>query len=124
LSGALVATTRGIGADVLMGTGGVPEGVTAACAVKASRGAMLGRLAPQNDEERTAIKKAGFQIGQVLTCNELVSSEYVFFAATGITNGPLLNGVEFHGSRAKTHSLIIRGERGIHRTLKTEHMLV
>jgi fructose-1,6-bisphosphatase II len=122
-SGALIATTPGIGADVLMGVGGVPEGVTAAFAVKASRGAMLGRLAPQSDEERAAIKAAGINIGQVLTCDELVSSNSTFFAATGITDGSLLNGVEFHGKRAKTYSLILRGETGIRRMLHTQHFL-
>ena len=122
-SGALIAATPGVGADVLMGVGGVPEGVTAACAVKASRGAMLGRLAPQSDEERAAIKAAGLDVGKVLTCDELVSSKYIFFAATGVTDGPLLGGVEFHGRRAKTYSLILRGETGIHRMLHTEHYL-
>lgn len=122
-SGALITATPGIGADVLMGVGGVPEGVTAACAVKAAKGAMLGRLAPQSDEERAAIKAAGLDIGKVLTCDELISSNYIFFAATGITDGPLLKGVEYHGQRAKTHSLILRGETGVYRLLHAEHFL-
>lgn len=122
-SGALIAATPGIGADVLMGAGGVPEGVTAACAVKAARGAMLGRLAPQSDAERAAIKAAGLDVRKVLTCDELVSSNYIFFAATGITDGPLLKGVEYHGGRAKTHSLILRGETGVYRFLHAEHFL-
>jgi len=122
-SGALIAATTGIGADVLMGTGGVLEGVLAACAVKANRGAMLGRLAPQSEKERNAIKEVDINTKQVLTCDELVSSKYIFVAATGITNGPLLGGVEFHGKRAKSHSLILRGETGIHRIMKTEHIL-
>jgi fructose-1,6-bisphosphatase II len=84
---------------------------------------MLGRLAPQSDEERAAIKAAGINIGQVLTCDELVSSNSTFFAATGITDGSLLNGVEFHGKRAKTYSLILRGETGIRRMLHTQHFL-
>ncbi len=122
-SGALIAATPGISADVLMGVGGVPEGVTAACAVKAAKGAMLGRLAPQSDEERAAIKAAGLDSGKVLTCDELVSSSSIFFAATGITDGPLLKGVEYHGRRAKTHSLILRGETGVYRSLYAEHFL-
>ncbi len=122
-SGALIAATPRSGADVLMGVGGVPEGVTAACAVKASRGAMLGRLAPQSEAERAAIQAAGLDLGQVLTCDELVSSKYVFFAATGITDGPLLPGVEYHGRRAITPSLIVRGETGVHRMLRAEHVI-
>lgn len=123
IAAALIAATEGIGADIFMGVGGVLEGVISACAVKANRGAMLGRLAPQSEEERTAIKSAGIDIKRVLTCDEIVSSKYIFLAATGITNGPLLGGVEFHGKRAKSNSLILRGETGINRIMKTVHIL-
>jgi hypothetical protein len=71
-AGALIAATPQAGADVLMGVGGVPEGVTAACAVKALGGGMLGCLSPQSDEEREAIDAAGLSTTQILTCNELV----------------------------------------------------
>ncbi len=122
-AGALIAATPGTGADVLMGIGGVPEGVAAACAVKAIRGGMLGRLAPQSEEERSAIEAAGLNVKQVLTCNELVSSGQIFFAATGVTDGPLLNGVEYHGREARAHSLLIRSETGVRRIIHTEYRL-
>ncbi len=120
-TGALVAVTPNTGADILMGIGGVPEGVTAACAVKAMKGAMLGRIAPQSNEERLAIEAAGLNINQILTCNELVASDKIFFAATGVTHGPLLKGVQYLGKKAKTHSLVIRGQTGTRRMIHTEY---
>lgn len=120
-SGALIAATSAVGADVLMGIGGVPEGVTAACAVKAIGGAMLGRLAPQSEEERLAIESAQLDVHQILTCDQLVTSNQIYFAATGVTDGMLLQGVQYHGTVAKTNSLIIRCETGITRTLQTTH---
>jgi fructose-1,6-bisphosphatase II len=122
-AGALIAATPRTKVDVLMGVGGVPEGVTAACAVKALRGAMLGRLAPQSDEERLAIQMAGLSTKQILTSNELISSKRVFFVATGVTDGPLLVGVEYHGAEARTHSLLIRGETGVRRVIYAEHLI-
>ncbi len=122
-AGALIAATSGLGADVLMGIGGVPEGVAAACAVKALRGGMLGRLAPQSEEERAAIEAAGLDVRQVLTCNQLVSTDQIVFAATGVTDGPLLGGVEYHGHMAKTHSLMIRSETAVRRIIHAEYYL-
>jgi fructose-1,6-bisphosphatase II len=120
-AGALIAATPQAGADVLMGIGGVPEGVTAACAVKAMGGGMLGRLAPQSEEERAAIAAAQLSTKQTLTCHELVSSNQIFFVATGITHGPLLAGVQYQGNEATTHSLVIRGETGTRRLIQTKH---
>ena len=122
-AGALIAATAHVGADVLMGIGGVPEGVTAACAVKAMGGAMLGRLAPQSPEEKEAIQTAGLDLDKVLTCDELVSSNQIFFAATGITHGPLLNGVRYRGHEASTHSLLIRCETKVRRMIQAEHSI-
>jgi fructose-1,6-bisphosphatase II len=82
---------------------------------------MLGRLAPQSEEERAAIRDAGFDTRKTLTCDELVSSQQVFFAATGITSGVLLSGVQYSGNRAKTHSMVIRGETGTRRIIHTEY---
>ncbi|MFN8454563.1 MAG: class II fructose-bisphosphatase [Anaerolineae bacterium] len=121
--GALVAATPGVSADVLMGIGGVPEGVTAACAVRAMGGAMLGRLSPQSQNERAALEAAGLDTRRILTCDELVTSPQVLFAATGVTEGPLLGGVEYHGATAKTHSLLIGGETNIRRLIRAEHTL-
>ena len=122
-AGALIAATPGTGADMLMGVGGVPEGVTAACAVRAMRGAMLGRLAPQSKEELDAVKAAGLDTKRILTSDELVASDRIFFAATGITEGPLLAGVKYHGTMAKTQSLLIRSETGTRRLIHTEHIV-
>lgn len=122
-AGALIAATLDVGADLLMGIGGVPEGVTAACAVKALGGGMLGRLAPQSDEERVALEAAGLDTKRILRCDELVSSNQIFFAATGVTDGVLLAGVEYHGRAARTHSLLIRCETGVRRMIHAEHTL-
>jgi len=121
-AGALVAATPHVGADILMGIGGVAEGVTAACAVKAMGGAMLGRLAPQSGEEREAIESAGLDMNRILTCDELVTSNQIFIAATGVTHGPLLDGVRYRGQEAETHSLLIRSETGTRREIRAEHI--
>jgi fructose-1,6-bisphosphatase II len=120
-SGALVAATPHTGADILMGIGGVAEGATAACAVRALGGAMLGRLAPQSEAEYQAVKKAGLDTKRIVMCNELISSQKIFFAATGITSGVLLKGVEYRGNEAETHSLVIRGETGTLRLIDTHY---
>lgn len=122
-AGALIAATPNTGADALMGIGGVPEGVTAACAVKAMGGGMLGRLCPQSSEEENAIKEAGIDKNRILTCNELVNSTQIFLAATGVTHGPLLDGVQYWGNQAKTHSLLIRCETSTRRMIHAEHVI-
>lgn len=121
--GAIMAATYDSGVDLLMGIGGVPEGVIAACAVKAVGGGMLGRLAPQSDEERAAIQGAGLDTKQILTCHELVSSNEIFFAATGITQGALLSGVRYRGNLAETESLVLRAETGTRRVIHAEHLI-
>jgi fructose-1,6-bisphosphatase II len=123
IAGALLAATPDTGVDVLMGVGGVPEGVIAACAVKAIGGGMLGRLAPQSPEENGAIKAAGLDIKQILTCDQLVISDEIFFAATGITDGSLLPGVRYRGDRAQAHSLVLRCETNSRRTILAEHVV-
>jgi fructose-1,6-bisphosphatase II len=123
ITGALLAATRASNVDVMMGIGGVTEGLISACAVKAMGGAMLGRLAPQSEGELDAIREDGFELGQILTCDELVSGDVVFFAATGITDGPLLSGVSYHGNRASTNSMILRGETRTRRIVHAEHRL-
>jgi fructose-1,6-bisphosphatase II len=121
--GALMAASPHGSVDVMMGTGGVPEGVLAACAAKAMAGGMLGRLFPQSVEEQEAVRAAGLDTRQILTCSELVSSNEVFFAATGITDGSLLSGVHYHGDEAETESLVLRGETGTRRFIRAEHRL-
>jgi fructose-1,6-bisphosphatase II len=121
IAGAFLAASLRSGVDILMGVGGVPEGVIAACAVKAKGGAMLGRLAPQSAEEQDIIMSSGLDARQTLTCNELISSNEIFFAVTGITDGPVLAGVRYHGSTAKTESLVLRCETSSRRQIYTEH---
>lgn len=121
--GALMASIPGSGVDLMMGIGGTPEGVIAACAVRALGGAMLGRLAPQRDAEREAIAASGIDAQRVLTEDDLVRSEDVFFAATGITDGVLLTGVRYTREGATTESVVIRGRSGTRRTVHAHHQL-
>jgi fructose-1,6-bisphosphatase II len=123
VTGALLAASREGAIDLLMGIGGVKEGLISACAVKALGGAMLGRLAPQSERELDAIQAAGLDVAEVMTLENLVKGEGVFFAATGITDGPLLTGVRFRGNRATTHSMILRGETRTRRMIEAEHLL-
>lgn len=119
--GALLAAMPGNGVDLLMGTGGTTEGVVAACAVKAIGGAIFGRLNPQSEDERREILEAGLDTKKVFSSDELVSSDDVFFAATGITDGLLLRGVHYHGNGATTNSLVLRGKSGVRRQVYTDH---
>lgn len=121
VAGALMAASPDIAVDALMGIGGVPEGVIAACAVKAMKGGMLGRLAPQSDKEWTSVRHAALDTDQILTCHEMVFSDEIFFSATGITRGSLLAGVRYHGTEARTESLVLRCETGTRRTVHAEH---
>jgi fructose-1,6-bisphosphatase II len=121
--GALQAATADSGVDLLMGVGGVSEGVIAACAIKALGGGMLGRLAPQSDEERQAVEAAGLDRRQILTCDQLVNSNEIFFAATGITEGALMAGVRYRGDMAVTESLLLRSESGTRRFMHAEHLV-
>ncbi|MBZ0159941.1 class II fructose-bisphosphatase [Candidatus Methylomirabilis sp.] len=121
VAGALMAATPGSGVDILMGIGGTPEGVIAACAVRALGGAMLGQLAPQKPGEREALLAAGLDINRVLTERDLVSSDDVFFAATGITDGLLMQGVRYTDGGSTTHSIVMRGKSRTRRTIQAEH---
>jgi fructose-1,6-bisphosphatase II len=123
IAGALMAAYPGSGVDLLMGIGGVAEGVIAACAVNALGGTMLGRLAPQSREELAAVQAAGQDINRVLNGGELVRSDQIFFAATGITDGLLLSGVRYQGPEAETNSLVLRSETGTRRIMRTVHRL-
>jgi fructose-1,6-bisphosphatase II len=123
ISGALLAATGQKGVDIMMGVGGVPEGLAAACAVKALGGAMLGRLAPQSETEAEAVREAGLDTRRILSQAEIVTSQNVLFAATGITDGPLLTGVQYEHGRAHSNSLLLRGEGRTRRLLFSEHLL-
>ena len=119
--GSLVVISPETGVDILMGVGGASQGVIAACAVQSMEGAMLARLAPQSDEEMTAIRDAGLDPKRILTAGEIISSNEIFFAATGITHSRMLPAMQFHGTHAITHSLLMRAETGTRRFIIAEH---
>jgi fructose-1,6-bisphosphatase II len=123
VAGAIMAAQPGTGVDVLVGIGGTPEGVIAACALKCLGGAMFGRLAPRDDAERRAVLDAGRDLDRVLTIDDLVRSDNVFFAATGVTDGELLRGVRFEGHEVLTQSLSMRSRSGAVRLIDARHQL-
>jgi fructose-1,6-bisphosphatase II len=122
IAGALSAAAHSE-VDLLMGIGGVAEGVVASCGVKSLGGGMLARLAPQSEAERQAILAAGLDPKAVYTCEDLVAGEAIFFAATGITSGSLLAGVRYKGGEAETESLVLRRETGTRRVIRAYHSL-
>jgi len=121
IGGALLAAEPETSIDLLMGIGGAAEGLIAACAVKALGGAMLGRVVPQRQDERQACIDAGVDLGRVLTADDMVRGEKVYFSATGVTDGVLLKGVNYHGDTIETHSMVLRLETGTRRFIDTEH---
>jgi len=121
--GSIAAGRPGSGVDVLMGVGGTPEGVISAAALKCMGGEIHGRLWPQNDDERQAIIDAGLDPAAVLTTDDLVQGDNCFFAATGITDGPLLDGVRFDARGVTTQSLVMRSRSGTVRRIDAHHQL-
>ena len=122
--GALMAAIPGTGVDVLMGTGGTPEGVIAVAAVKALRGGMQGKRNPQIDYEIKELEEKGIDLTQVLHINDLIKSDDAFFAATGITEGSFLKGVHFDQIKGvTTHSIVIRALSGSIRLIEGSHSL-
>jgi fructose-1,6-bisphosphatase II len=123
VAGAILAAREGTGVDLLLGIGGTPEGIIAACAIKCLGGVILGKLAPRDDEERDRAIDAGHDLDRVLTTEDLVSSDDAFFAATGITDGELLQGVRYRSGGSTTHSLVMRARSGTIRNIYSEHAL-
>jgi fructose-1,6-bisphosphatase II len=121
VAGAVMAAMDGTGVDMLLGIGGSPEGVSAACAIKALDGDMQCRLWPRHDADRALATEQGLDLAQVLTLDDLVSGDDCFFALTGITTGYLLRGVEVTRSGARTHSLVMRSRSRTVRTIEAEH---
>ncbi|MET0817353.1 MAG: class II fructose-bisphosphatase [Solirubrobacteraceae bacterium] len=122
VSGALNACAPDRAADFLWGIGGTPEGVISAAAIKCIGGALVGRLNPRDDAERKAAEDAGYDLGRVLTHDDLVKGEDVFFSATGVTDGDVLQGVRYEGSRgASTESLVMRSRSGTVRRIQSRH---
>jgi fructose-1,6-bisphosphatase II len=118
---AAAQSVRGI--DLLMGIGGTPEGVISAAAIKCLGGAMQGKLWPRNEEERSALVEAGFDLDRVLTHDDLVRGDDVFVAATGVTSGALLSGVRVVGDHVETESIVMRSRSGTVRRVAASHPL-
>jgi fructose-1,6-bisphosphatase II len=123
VAAALMTAWRGSGVDVLIGIGGTPEGVLAACALRAMGGEIQGKLYARDENELWRGRDAGLDFDRILTMDDLVSSEDVFFAATGITDGELLKGVRYFGHGASTDSLVVRGLTGTVRQIIATHHL-
>ena len=123
VAGAIMAARDGTGVDLLLGTGGTPEGIIAACAIKCLGGIILGKLAPRDEAEKDRALAAGHDLSRVLTTDDLITSDDAFFAATGITDGELLAGVRYRSGGAVTHSLVMRARSGTVRNIYSEHQL-
>jgi fructose-1,6-bisphosphatase II len=120
---AIACARPGTGVDILYGIGGTPEGVISASALKCLGGAMQGKLWPRDDEERQKLVAAGYDADRVLTTDDLVQSDNVFVAATGVTGGPLLNGIRYVRDGATTDSLVMRSRSGTVRRIEARHKL-
>jgi fructose-1,6-bisphosphatase II len=123
VAGAIMAARPDTGVDLLMGVGGTPEGIIAACAIKCLGGMIQGRLWPRDEAERAKALDAGHDLDQVLATDDLVRSDNVFFVATGITDGELLRGVRYRAGGATTHSLVMRSKSGTIRLIESHHRL-
>jgi fructose-1,6-bisphosphatase II len=122
VAGAMLAVSDNTPVDLLWGIGGTPEGVISAAAIKCIGGQLLGRLWPRSDEERSAAENEGYDLSRILTCDDLVAGEDVFFSATGVTDGDVLQGVRYQGDRgATTESLVMRSRSGTVRRISARH---
>ncbi|MBV7700616.1 class II fructose-bisphosphatase [Streptomyces sp. TRM70350] len=123
VAGSILALREGTGVDLLLGIGGTPEGIISACAVKCLGGTIQGKLWPKDEEERQRAIDAGHDLDRVLTTEDLVTGENVFFVATGITDGELLRGVRYRSETATTDSIVMRSKSGTVRRIDSEHRL-
>ncbi|MFD5285174.1 class II fructose-bisphosphatase [Streptomyces rubrogriseus] len=123
VAGSILALREGTGIDLLLGIGGTPEGIISACAVKCLGGTIQGKLWPKDDGERQRAVDAGHDLDRVLTTDDLVSGDNVFFVATGITDGELLRGVRYRSETATTDSIVMRSKSGTVRRIDSEHRL-
>jgi fructose-1,6-bisphosphatase II len=121
VSAALLAVQHESPVDLLWGIGGTPEGVISAASIKCMGGQLLGRLWPRNDEERQAAIDRGYDLDEVLDVNRLVAGDDVFFAATGVTDGDVLDGVHYTRGGATTESLVMRSRSGTVRRVSARH---
>jgi len=123
VAGAIMAVRPDTGVDLLLGVGGTPEGIIAACAMKCLGGVIQGRLWPRDDTERRKALDAGHDLHRVLTTDDLVTGENAFVAITGITDGELVRGVRYRAGGAITSSLVMRSKSGTVRRIDSEHRL-
>ena len=121
VSAAMLAVSDDSPVDLLWGIGGTPEGVISAAAIKCIGGQLLGRLWPRDDAERQAAIEAGYELDRILNADDLVSGEDVFFSATGVTDGDVLQGVRYRAGRATTESLVMRSRSGTVRRVSARH---
>ncbi len=123
VAGAVAAAQDSNSVDMMLGTGGTPEGIITACAMKCMGGEIQGILAPMNDFERRKANEAGLKLDTVLHTNDLVSSDNCYFVATGVTNGDMLRGVSYRANGATTRSLVMRSKSGTIRHIESVHQL-
>lgn len=123
VAGAISACRPESGTDMLAGIGGTPEGIIAAAAIRCMGGAIQAKLAPTDDDERQRALDKGYDLDQILTTEDLVSGENVFFSATGVTDGDLLKGVRFYGGGCTTQSIVMRSKSGTVRMIEAYHRL-
>ena len=121
VAAALMTAWPDSGIDVMLVVGGTPEGVLAACALRAMGGEIQGKLYARNKDELNIGKEMGYDFDKILTMDDLVSSDDVFFAATGITDGELLDGIKYYSNGASTESIVVRGSTGTVRLIKATH---
>jgi fructose-1,6-bisphosphatase II len=123
IAGAISAARESSDVDVLMGIGGTPEGITAACALKCMGGEIQAKLWPRDDAERAKALDAGHDLDRVLTTDDLVTGDNCFFVATGVTSGELLRGVRYRSGGAHTQSVVMRSKSGTIRWIDSFHRL-
>jgi fructose-1,6-bisphosphatase II len=123
VAGAISACRPNSGTDLLAGIGGTPEGIITAAAIRCMGGAIQGQLAPKDDDERQKAIDAGYDLDQILSTEDLVSGENVFFCATGVTDGDLLKGVQYYGGGCTTQSIVMRSKSGTVRMIEAYHRL-
>jgi fructose-1,6-bisphosphatase II len=121
VAGAISAARDSTGVDMLIGIGGTPEGIITACALKCMGGELQGRLWPKDDDERQRAIDAGHDLDRVLTTDDLVKGDNIFFVATGVTDGDLLRGVHYRRGGATTQSLVMRSKSGTIRMIDSWH---
>ena len=123
VAGAIATAWPESGVDILFGVGGTPEGVITAAALKCMGGDLQGKLWTRNEEEEKAALEAGYDVDKILTLDDLITTDNCFFAATGITTGDLLRGVQYISSGVRTQSLVMRSRSGTVRLVEAFHKM-